>query len=257
MADVLDGIQECFSKDDRWSLFRDLVYPPDAADKDDPHVISGVTTFAEWFNFSLELFARGPLDVSAAHNKFKHGLGVRVRDDYLVNFATDGPDEHGRVAKSALTGAGAVNVFDRIVLQFLASPGPRKQGPPLESTTLRISPNVLLAQAALIAHTYAAMFCVAANTHFNTRDSHQDDCHDLGDGVRSEAPSAAAYPGLLVDGPLPEHITSSKELIAMRQPLTQRRDGSAAREAAFFYADGTHQNFRITGPVLTARVVDG
>ena len=258
MSEVLKGIGECFTGNgDRWEQFRDLVYPADAENREDPSVLSGVTTFAEWFNFSIQLFAKGPLDVSAAHNKFKHGLGVRIRDDYLVTFATDGPDEHGDISESALSGDGAVNLFDRIVLQFLSAPGPRKQGPPLESTTLRLSPDVLLAQAALIAHTYAAMFCIAANAHFNARDHGQDNGPSTDGGDHSDEPSVAAYPGLLVNGPLPEHIISEKALVAMRQPLTQRKDGTDARESALFYADGTWQTFKITGPSTTARVVDG
>ncbi|WP_122816901.1 hypothetical protein [Nocardioides pantholopis] len=254
MGDVLKGIREGFSINaDRWEQFRDLVYPADATNRDDPNIISGVTTFAEWFNFSIQLFEQGPLDVSAAHNKFKHGLGVRIRDDYLVTLVTGGPDERGYIPQSALKGDGAVNLFDRTVLQFLATPGPRKQGSALESTTLRLSPDVLLAQAALIAHTYAAMFCIAAKAHFNARSNR----HDVDAGDDCQESPVLTYPGLLVNGPLPEHITIGKALVGMRQPLTQRQDRSDAREAALFYADGSWQTFKVTGPARTGRVVDG
>ena len=106
-----------------------------------------------------------------------------------------------------------------------------------------------------IAHTYAAMFCIAANAHLDAR--HRNNRHVINSGEDPDGPSAAAYPGLLVDGPLPVHITSDKALVAMRQPLTHRQDGTNARVAALFYADGTWQTFKITGPATTGRVVDG
>lgn len=251
MRDVLKGIGEAFAAggSDRMEQFQDLVYPAGATNHDDPQVMSALKTFAAWFDYSVALFGQAPLDVSAAHNKFKHGLGVRARDDYLVTFAESGPDEHGDIPASSLNGEGAVNLFDRIVLQFLASPGPRKQGPPLESTTIRLNPEALLAQAALISHTYAAMFSIAAFEHFNSRDTSSD--------VPGETFTAAAYPGLLVDGPLPEHITTDKALVAMRQPLTKHKDGTEPRDPALFFSDGTWQTFKFTGPGTTGRVVDG
>lgn len=249
MHDVLKGIEEAASENgDPWEQFRDLV-SPDGADQDHPNVISSVMTFSKWFNFSTSLFTPFPLDVSAAHNKFKHGLGVRPRDDYLLTVASTGPDEQDNIPISALNGDGAVNLFDRTVLQFLARPGPRKAGLALESTTMRLFPEILLAQAALIAHTYAAMFSVAAHKHFNTRETSED--------ATSQSFTPAAYPGLLVNGPLPEHILTDKAHIAMRQPLTLHKDGTKPKDSALFYADGTWQTFKITGRSIKARVVDG
>ncbi|CAM3192034.1 hypothetical protein NODU109028_02815 [Nocardioides dubius] len=245
MKDVLKGIGDSFGAGDRWMIFQDLVYPAtEHVEAQDLQRISGVTTFAEWFNFSMELFApRTSLDVSVAHNKFKHGLGVRVRDDYLVTFTTSGPAEDGKLPLSAVTGPHAVNLFDKTVLQFLARPGRLKQGMGLESTTLQLNPTVLLAQAALIAHTYAAMFCVAAHEHFEGR----DDVDEF---------RLAPYPGLLLDGPLPQHITRENDVLAMRQALTLRRDGTAPREAMIFYADGSWQPITFTGPVSSGHIVD-
>lgn len=167
-----------------------------------------------------------------------------MRNDYLVTFASKGPNQSGEMPLSALTGEGAANLFDRTVLQFLAQRNPRKQGHELESTTLQIIPEVLLAQAALIAHTYGAMFCVAAHRHFQSR-------NDI-DNSRN-----ASYPALLLGGPLPEHITGSKEVLAMRQPLTYKRDGTKPRDGAIFFGDGSWQTIKVTGPAMPGRVVEG
>ena len=93
------------------------------------------------------------------------------------------------------------------------------------------------------------MFSIAAHDHFNSRETSED--------VAGETFTPAAYPGLLVNGPLPEHIITDKALVAMRQPLTQHKDGTKPRDSAMFYADGTWQTFKITGPSTTGRVVDG
>lgn len=247
MKEVLAGIRAGFGEDDRWITFRDLVYPvEEVTDPEDEQVTSGITTFAEWFNFSMDLFSpKNRLDLSVAHNKFKHGLGVRVRDDYLVKVSTSGPLANGDIPLSSVTGSGAVTMFDQTVLQFVARPGRPKERMGLEATTLQLNPTALLAQAALIAHAYAAMFCIASHIHFRGRD------------LLEPAVSPAKYPGLLVGGPLPSHITSDKAFVGLRQPLTRRRDGGEPREAMLFYEDGTSQSMTFTGPPRSGRVVDG
>jgi hypothetical protein len=135
-----------------------------------------------------------------AHNKIKHGLAVRARADLRVTFVTRALDEDGTFPVSAFTGEGAIDIFDRPVLEFLA-PGPKVAGHPqgLEITQLRLDPAAIPADAFMIAMAMAhgALFHVAAKEHFAQR-------ADLRDGL-----GPPGYPGFPVGGPRPERIDAN------------------------------------------------
>lgn len=44
-----------------------------------------------WINFAIQLFLQDSPDLDAAHNKFKHGMGLRPQDDLLSTLTTAPP----------------------------------------------------------------------------------------------------------------------------------------------------------------------
>ena len=89
--------------------FWTLVLPPEAAEVtgDEVEKLNTWTTVAgRWLLHAMELLTRDDLSVDAAHNKVKHGLAVRARDDELIVFAKQGPSAEGTLPVSAVTGGG-------------------------------------------------------------------------------------------------------------------------------------------------------
>jgi hypothetical protein len=161
-----------------------------------------VQLMADWLGHALRLLARDDIDVNAAHNKLKHGLAVRSRDDLRVAFIRQAPED-GTVPLSAFTSPDAVDLIDSGSLDYLSRPrarNGRKQG--MEVTTLRLSPATLLAETWMMALTYGAMFHVAAARHF---------------GARAEV-QFPGYPDVPL-GPTPDQLLRDS-VIGIRHPVT-------------------------------------
>lgn len=181
---------------------------------------SASNVFADWLQFAIDLLVGHELQLNAAHNKVKHGLSVRARDDLKVSFVTTPPSADGTIPVGALTGPDAVDIFDRPVIEVLAQ-APKVDGhrQGLELTQLRVDVPAVLAEAYMIAWAHAAMFHVAATKHFEGR-------ADLPDYL-----DAPAHPGYPVGGPHPDHV-SGKAPVGMRFPLTTPPGGGPARRSS-------------------------
>ena len=181
---------------------------------------SASNVFADWLQFAIDLLVGHELQLNAAHNKVKHGLSVRARDDLKVSFVTTPPSADGTIPVGVLTGPDAVDIFDRPVIEVLAQ-APKVDGhrQGLELTQLRVDVPAVLAEAYMIAWAHGAMFHVAATKHFEGR-------VDLPDYL-----GAPAHPGYPVGGPHPDHV-SGKAPVGMRFPLTTPPGGGPARRPA-------------------------
>lgn len=181
---------------------------------------SASNVFADWLQFAIDLLVGHELQLNAAHNKVKHGLSVRARDDLKVTLVTTPLSTDGTLPVGALTGPDAVDIFDRPVIEVLAQ-APKVDGhrQGLELTQLRVDVPAVLAEAYMIAWAHGAMFHVAATKHFEGRT-------DLPNYL-----SAPAHPGYPVGGPHPDHV-SGKGPVGMRFPLTTPPGGGPARRSA-------------------------
>jgi hypothetical protein len=194
--------------------FWSLVLPSAVAPEATQEMVTALNIMGAWLQRAMALLIRDDININAAHNKVKHGLAVRPRDDVRITFTTQGPNADGTIPVSALTGPDAVDLFDTVTLDYLARPSKqhgRRQG--LEVSTLRLSPEVLLAEAWMMAVTHGAMFYVAAAQHFAGREG-----------------LLATYPRLPL-GPTPDQLLGNS-IVGMRFPVTTPPDGRALdREA--------------------------
>lgn len=202
-------------------VFHALVEPEERdAARSSSEVVDACNVFVDWLHYAATLLSTGvPIDLQAGHNKVKHGLAVRARSDMRVVFLITGPDADGSIPLSALTGPGAVDIFDQPVLEVLAQPRVDGHRQGLEVTQLRLKPSALLADAYMLAMAHGALFHVAALEHFTGR-------HDLRED--QTPPSSPGYP---VGGPRPSDIDASAPL-GMRFPLTTPPEGGRVRREA-------------------------
>ncbi|WP_259362800.1 hypothetical protein [Paenarthrobacter ureafaciens] len=170
---IVEQLQEFFSSPDAPMKFARLVLrQQDLQSGMTEQLASASNVFADWLQFSIDLLVGHELQLNAAHNKVKHGLSVRARDDLKVTFASTPPAADGTIPVSALTGPDAVDIFDRPVIEVLAQApkvGGHRQG--LELTQLRVDVPAVLAEAYMIAWAHGAMFHIAAARHFDGRGS--------------------------------------------------------------------------------------
>jgi len=173
-----------------------------------PELQAALRTMAAWLEHAEALLTRSDVHLSAAHNKIKHGLAVRPRDDAKISVLTAGPPvQNGTTPVSALD--GAIDIFDQPFLEYLGRPpdeGHRKQG--LELTWLRLDTPTLLAETTMLATVYGSIFHVAALNHAS----------------RSEtAGPVPTYPTVPV-GPTPDGLLGNS-VTGMRFPVTLPPDG--------------------------------
>lgn len=218
---VVEQLQEFFSSPEAPMKFARLVLRQhDLQGGMTEQLASASNVFADWLQFAIDLLAGHELQLNAAHNKVKHGLSVRARDDLKVSFASTPPSADGTIPLSALTGPDALDIFDRPVIEVLAQ-APRvaghRQG--LELTQLRVDVPAILAEAYMIVWTHGAMFHVAAARHFGGRPNLP---------LNRQGPSHPGYP---VGGPHPRHI-SAKAPVGMRFPLTNPPGGGPVQRPA-------------------------
>lgn len=218
---VVDQLRGSFSSPDASMKFARLVLRgQDLQGGMTEQLASASNVFADWLQFAIDLLVGHELQLNAAHNKVKHGLSVRARDNLKVSFTTTPPSADGTIPVSALTGPGVVDIFDRPVIEVLAK-APKVDGHQqgLELTQLRVDAPAVLAEAYMIAWAHGAMFHIAAAQHFDGRPDLPDYLH------------APAHPGYPVGGPHPDHI-SAKAPVGMRFPLTTPPGGGPAQRPA-------------------------
>lgn len=210
-VDLVDEVRTHLHNSPGHETFWTLVLPPDlpqrASQHDQDTISRALNVHGAWLRHALRLLVRDDIDLNAAHNKIKHGLAVRPQDDQLWTFTSTPPASDGSLPLSALTGPGAVDIFDGPTADFLARPpktGGQTQG--LELTTLNLKPHLLLAETWMLATLHAAMFSLAAARHFA--------------GRQVDLP---AYPTLHVWPTADELLTDV--VVGMRQPVTNRPDG--------------------------------
>jgi hypothetical protein len=223
-----------------------LLEPGSATNSDtrsDEEVVSGALGLhVAWINYAVAIFEQENPDLDAAHNKFKHGMGLRPQDDVLSAFTLTPPNPDGTVPLDALTGDTAVNLFDGITTEFLARPrGRQRRKRGLEVTQIAMMPAPTLVEAAAMAHTLALLFHAAAAGHFADHAPH-------------EGRSIPVHPGLLVDGPVPGTLRPLRPF-AMRFPLTTPLRDPNYPMALLYWTNG-HVNTMTFGERMTGLVVD-
>lgn len=245
LGQVVDQIRESFSSAEAPMQFaRLVVQEQDLQSGMTDQLASASNVFADWLNFAIALLVGHELQLNAAHNKVKHGLSVRARDDLKVTFATTPPNADGTIPVGALTGPDAVDIFDCPVIEVLAQ-APRVDGHSqgLELTQLRVDVPAVLAETYMIAWAHGAMFHVAAAKHF---------------AGRSHPPkylTAPAHPGYPVGGPHPDHV-SGKAPVGMRFPLTTPPGGEPTRRPPGLAFRDVFIPFTFTGSAMrNGRVV--
>lgn len=208
------------------------------------HVAAASSVFGAWLEFAISLLASHDRQLDAAHNKIKHGLAVRTRDDLLLAFTTVPPNKDGTIPLSGTTGPNVINILDRPVIEVLAQ-APKANGhrQGLELTQLRIDIAEVLAEAYMLAWAHGAIFHVAAAKHFEGRPGFPEYLH------------APNHPGYPLKGPRPEHISTNGP-IAMRFPLTSPPGGGPCqRPTALLFRDSLI-TMTITGsPIRNATIV--
>ena len=117
IADVITRLNQSANAPDPGERMFRLLVPPGAreAARSNADVIAAANVFVTWLSFAADLLSPSEIDLQAANNKVKHGLAVRARSDMRVTFVTQRPDVDGSVPLSALTGDGAVDIFDQPV----------------------------------------------------------------------------------------------------------------------------------------------
>ena len=175
---VVDQLRKPFSSPDAPMLFARLVLrEQDLQNGITEELASASNVFADWLQFAVDLLVGHELQLNAAHNKVKHGLSVRARDDLRVSFAASPSNADGTISDGALKGSNVVHIFDRPVIEILAQ-APRVNGhrQGLELTQLRVDAPAILAEAYMIAWAHGAIFHVAASRHFGGRPNRPSTC---------------------------------------------------------------------------------
>ena len=54
-----------------------------------------LNVLGDWLTHAMWLLVRGDINMNPAHNKLKHGLAVRARDDVLATVTTQAPNSGG------------------------------------------------------------------------------------------------------------------------------------------------------------------
>ena len=83
-----------------------VVFPEEVADHPEMQrkADQALNVLGDWLTHAMSLLVRGDININAAHNKLKHGLAVRARDDVLATVTTQAPTPDGGVPLSSLTG---------------------------------------------------------------------------------------------------------------------------------------------------------
>lgn len=171
-------------------------------------ITQALNVVADWLHHAMDLLVRNDVNINAAHNKVKHGLSVRARNDRRLTFTTKAPHADGTVPLSSIIGDKAVDIFDGVTMDYLAR-APKQDGikQGLEISTLNLKPTKMLAETWMMAVAHAAMFHVAAAEHFPNGDI-----------------PIADFPPLPLS-PTPRGLLG-EAVVGMRHPITTPPDGS-------------------------------
>lgn len=222
----------------------DLLFPPavQAGVSPDSDLARAADLLVAWLAYSERVLTRSDIHLAAAHNKVKHGLAVRPRDDLRLDFFPADPvNDASEVPVSALQ--DPFPLIDKPSVLYLArpakAPGGRKEG--LELTCLRVDTPVVLAEAFMMATVHAAVFHTAALRY---------------QGHRGDAIGIPAFPTLPL-GPSPEHLLG-EAVTGLRAPVTYCPDGLPTdRQSGVAFNNFAFQPVKVTGPGRTVRVVEG
>ena len=218
--ELVDQSREFLFSDDGRTTFPNLILPPVLESDAVAAATRGLNVVVTWLIRAMNLLTRTDIEINSAHNKVKHGLVVRSRNDLRLTFSTTGPDENGVVPLDALTGPDAVDLLDDVVLDYLSRPPKDEHGKNgLEQSSMRLDTDVLLTEAWLLTSAHSALFGVAASRHHESRGT-----------------SATEAPTLPV-GPTPQELLGNS-VIGLRSPLTLRPDGGDPRSAGIAFQDG-------------------
>lgn len=202
--------------------FWTFVFPPEITKQaSDENTVTALSVMGSWLQHAMNLLTRDDVNVNAAHNKIKHGLAIRARNDLRVTFTTTPPNPDGTVPLSSLKGPEAIDLFDTVTLNYLARPPKQnghKQG--LEMSTLKLPPATLLAEASMMAVTYGAMFRIAADRHFQERKV-----------------TRPPYPQLPL-GPTPQQLLGNSVVGARYVVTSPPGGGKSARKAGIAFQKG-------------------
>lgn len=225
-------------------VYLDLLYPPSIQIGLVPgsELARAANLLVDWLAYSERLLTRADLHLAAAHNKVKHGLAVRPRDDLRLDFFLNDPaNGASEVPVSALQ--DPIPVIDKPSVLYLArpprSPGGGKEG--LELTCLRVDTPVVLAETFMLATVHAAVFHTAALRYLS-------DSEDV-IGI-------PPFPTLPL-GPTPEQLVG-QAVTGLRAPVTYRPDGRPSdRQAGIAFNNFEFLPLQVTGSGRTVRVVEG
>jgi hypothetical protein len=239
VADVLKSIAaDAGSRDREVGLLLFLPEPDRANVHNNPLIRKALYILGEWLGHAETVLVRDDIRLAAAHNKAKHGLAIRPRNDMRLDFirAPKDPPQNGKLPLSAMQ--DSIPVFDRPVLEYLDRPrggGKDKHG--LELTWLRLDTSSLLAEAFMLATVYGSLFHVAAANYAAPRPA--------------SIKVAATYPPLPL-GPTPEQLLG-QGVTGMRFPITfppgasapERGPGLSLNDGTFWSMDGREEQ-RVT-----------
>lgn len=222
----------------------DLLYPPHFHARVSPgsELDRAANCLISWLVHAEALLTRRDIQLAAAHNKVKHGLAVRPRNDLRIDMFESDPASGGSEAPvSAMQ--NSIPVIDRPSVLFLSRP-PRAEDSPrecLELTLLRVDLPSVLAETYMLATVHAAVFHTAARRY-----------EDQG----TDAIGIPPFPTLPL-GPTPEQLLG-KAVTGLRSPVTFRPDGSPSqRRPGVAFNNFVFVPMETTGRGRSVHVVDG
>lgn len=223
LHNLLKELRAYVEREDYPSVLAGLTLPVPDGTGLDRGMLAAVRDASSWLQRAAEVVSSGEINLNAASNKLKHGVAVRPDDRLRVTFTAQPPDQNGNVSLAALTSDSAIDVFDTIVLEYLARPpkDPEREAHGLERTLLRVDTPVMLAEAWMMAIIHGAVFETAAYRHQADRARHR------------VAADPVSIPNVTPSDLLGVHV------VGMRFPLTTTSSGRIHRPPGMQLTDGT------------------
>lgn len=222
----------------------DLLYPPHLHARVVPgsDLDEAANLLLSWLAHAEALLTRRDIQLAAAHNKVKHGLAVRPRNDLRIDVFQSDPASGGPAAPvSAMR--GSIPLIDRPSVLFLSRPPKTGDSPRecLELTCLRVDLPSVIAETYMLATVHAAVFHTAARRY---------------ESQGTNTIGIPPFPTLPL-GPTPEQLLG-KAVTGLRSPVTFRPDGSRSeRRPGVAFNNFVFVPMETPGPGRSVRVVDG
>ena len=96
--DLVDRALELLESEASQRGYWRLVIDEDVVEHDLDAANRAVDVSSQWLRRAMDLLVAADLDLNAGHNKVKHGLAVRARDNLRTAFTTTAPDADGHPA---------------------------------------------------------------------------------------------------------------------------------------------------------------